>query len=42
MVNDAIRQLRDHPNEELGHLQKEVEVLNKKMQPLLKRVEEAA
>jgi hypothetical protein len=34
--------LRDHPNEHLYDLQTEVALLNRKVEPLLKRVEEAA
>ena len=38
----AIRRLREHPNEHLQTLQTDVAMLNRKIEPLLKRVEEAA
>ena len=38
----AIRRLREHPNEHLQTLQTEVALLNRKVEPLLKKVEEAA
>ena len=38
----VLTKLRDHPNEHLNDLQSEVALLNRKVEPLLKRVEEAA
>ena len=37
-----VKKLRDHPNEHLNELQSEVVALNRKVEPLLRRVEEAA
>lgn len=37
-----MRRLTDHPNEHISQLHTEVELLSRKVEPLLKRVEEAA
>lgn len=42
VAKESIRRLRDHPNEHINELQNEVALLSRKMDPLLKRVEEAA
>lgn len=42
LASAAIRRLREHPNEHLQTLQTEVALLNRKVEPILKRVEEAA
>jgi hypothetical protein len=42
LASAALRRLRDHPNEHLHTLQTEVALLNRKVEPLLKKVEEAA
>ncbi len=39
---EALRLLRDHPNVHLSQIQTEVALLNRKVEPLLKRIEEAA
>lgn len=42
MAIEVVRKLRDNPNEHINSLQNEVALLNRKVEPLLKRVEEAA
>jgi hypothetical protein len=42
MTIEVVRKLRDNPNEHINSLQNEVALLNRKVEPLLKRVEEAA
>lgn len=42
LQREVLNKLRDHPNQHLHELQTEVTLLNRKMEPLLKRVEEAA
>ena len=42
MAVEVVRKLRDNPNEHINDLQNEVALLNRKVEPLLRRVEEAA
>ena len=39
---EVVRKLRDNPNEQIHQMQTEVALLNRKVQPLLERVEQAA
>lgn len=42
IAREAVRRLKDNPNEHISELQTEVALLTRKVEPLLKRVEEAA
>ena len=42
VAEEVVRKLRDHPNEHLADMQTEVALLQRKMEPLLQRVEQAA
>ena len=42
IAREAVRRLKDNPNEHISELQSEVALLTRKVEPLLKRVEEAA